>query len=179
MEVIETGFEGLLIIKPAIFSDERGIFMETYNQRDFARIGIRENFLQDNQSVSKKGVLRGLHLQLPPYAQAKLVRVIKGHVMDVVVDLRKKSPTYGKFFSLDLRDDGTMLFVPEGFAHGFYAYEDDSVFFYKCSSFYQKSHEVCIRYSDPQLAIPWPDQNPIVSEKDQQGQLFAEFCSPF
>jgi dTDP-4-dehydrorhamnose 3,5-epimerase len=166
MEVRETFIEGLLEIYPRIFKDDRGYFFESYNQVAFEKAGIKTAFLQDNQSFSIKGVLRGLHFQREPYAQAKLVSVISGRVLDVAVDLRRNSPTYGKHFSVILEaEKRNMLLVPEGFAHGFAALED-SIFSYKCSNVYNKESEGGIIWNDKDLNIDWGISNPLVSEKD-------------
>jgi dTDP-4-dehydrorhamnose 3,5-epimerase len=180
MKIIETPLKGLLIIEPQVFKDERGYFYESYNQEKFLKVGIREVFVQDNQSLSQKNVVRGLHFQHPPYAQAKLVRVIKGSVYDVVVDIRKDSPTYGQSFGIELTEENfLMLYVPIGFAHGFATLQDNTIFAYKCSAFYNKASEDTILWNDPTLNIDWKVQNPILSEKDKQGKLFQHFQSPF
>lgn len=167
MEIRETGFEGLLEITPAVFSDSRGFFFESYNYESFKSAGLDIHFVQDNQSFSGKGVVRGLHFQREPFEQGKLVRVVTGKVLDVVVDIRENSPTFGKHYSLIL--DGqrnSMLYVPPGFAHGFAALED-SIFFYKCTNTYHKEAEGGIRWDDAELNIDWMVKDPIVSEKDQ------------
>lgn len=180
MNVTRTDFSGLLIIKPDVFEDSRGYFFESYNKNEFEKIGIREEFLQDNQSKSNKGVIRGLHFQYPPYAQSKLIRVIKGSVFDVAVDLRKKSPTYGKYFSILIDEiEKKMLYIPIGFAHGFLTLEDNTIFSYKCSNVYNKDAEDVLFWNDPDLNIFWNFENPIVSEKDKKGRLFADFISKF
>lgn len=180
MKIIETPLKDLLIIDPQVFKDERGYFYESYNQEKFFKAGIRDVFVQDNQSLSQKNVVRGLHFQHPPYAQAKLVRVIKGSVYDVVVDIRKDSPTYGQSFGIELTEENfLMLYVPIGFAHGFATLQDNTIFAYKCSAFYNKASEDTILWNDPTLNIDWKVQNPILSEKDKQGKLFQHFQSPF
>jgi dTDP-4-dehydrorhamnose 3,5-epimerase len=174
MQVKQTGIDGLVEIIPSIFKDDRGWFYEFYNERAFHQAGITHTFVQENTSFSSKGVIRGLHFQLPPYAQGKLVTVLQGKVIDVVVDMRKGSATFGKSFQLTL--DGTtrnMLMVPEGFAHGFVALED-SLFHYKCTNFYNKSAESGIVWNDPTLAIHWPVENPNVSDKDKILPTFDE-----
>lgn len=166
MEVKQTGIDGLVEIIPSIFHDNRGWFYEFYNERNFSQAGVTYKFVQENTSFSKKGVIRGLHFQLPPYAQAKLVTVLHGRVMDVVVDIRPGSKTFGKSFEIEL--DGTrrnMLMVPDGFAHGFVALED-SLFHYKVSNFYNKPSESGILWNDPALGINWKVTDPIVSDKD-------------
>ena len=166
MEVKETFIEGLLEIYPRIFKDNRGFFLETFNKDAFEKAGIKTSFIQDNQSFSTKGVLRGLHYQKAPFAQAKLVSVISGKVLDVAVDLRKESPTFGKHLAVLLdAEKRNMLLIPEGFAHGFIALED-SVFSYKCSNLYHKESEAGIIWNDKDLNIDWGFNNPLVSEKD-------------
>ena len=166
MEVRETFIEGLVEIYPRIFKDDRGFFLETYNKKAFEKAGIKTVFIQDNQSYSTKGVLRGLHFQKAPFAQAKLVSVISGRVLDVAVDLRKNSSTFGKHVTVVLEaEKRNMLLVPEGFAHGFVALED-SVFSYKCSNVYDKESEAGIIWNDKDLNINWGFDNPLVSEKD-------------
>ncbi len=180
MQIISTNFEGLFIIQPKCFQDERGYFFESYNENDFKKNGLDVKFVQDNQSLSHKGVLRGLHFQNPPYAQGKLVRVIKGAVLDVVVDIRKKSKTFGKHFSLELNEQNkTMLYIPEGFAHGFLTLEDNTIFFYKCTNFYNKASENCILWNDKYLNINWGISNPLISEKDSLAKPFSEQNSLF
>jgi dTDP-4-dehydrorhamnose 3,5-epimerase len=167
MQVRKTRFEGLLEIFPTLYKDDRGWFYEFYKEESFRAAGIHYKFVQENQSFSKKGVIRGLHFQFAPYAQAKLAVCIMGKVLDVVVDLRPDSPTFGQTYSCVL--DGiqrNMLMVPDGFAHGFSALED-SLFFYKCSNVYSKESESGIIWNDPQLNIDWQVQHPIVSEKDK------------
>jgi dTDP-4-dehydrorhamnose 3,5-epimerase len=166
MQIKTTGIEGLVEIIPTVFHDDRGWFYEFYKEETFRKNGITTRFVQENQSFSKKGVIRGLHLQLPPFQQAKLVTVISGKVMDIVVDIRKGSATFGKvYYCLLEAEKRNMLMVPEGFAHGFAALED-SIFFYKCSNFYNRESETGIVWNDPQLKIEWPVANPIISEKD-------------
>lgn len=181
MQIIYTPIEGLVILEPRIFHDTRGYFYESYNQQKMSELGIDTIFVQDNQSYSQKGVIRGLHFQRPPFAQAKLVRVIKGKVLDVAVDIRKGSPTYGQHYSVLLTGDNhRQFFIPEGFAHGFVALEDNSIFTYKCSQFYHKEAEMSIRYNDPILNIDWGlDETPIMTEKDLCGVLFNQFNTPF
>jgi dTDP-4-dehydrorhamnose 3,5-epimerase len=166
MQLRETSIPGLVEIIPRIFKDDRGVFFESYNAAWFAEKGLPTNFVQDNQSFSIKGVVRGLHFQNAPYAQGKLVRVISGSVMDVVVDVRPDSPTFGKHETFILKSDlNNMVYVPEGFAHGFVALED-SVFSYKCTNLYHKESESGILWNDSDLGIDWGVENPIVSEKD-------------
>ncbi len=180
MKFISTNISGLLIIEPKIYEDSRGYFFESFQKDIFKNQGIDVDFIQDNQSLSHKGALRGLHFQNPPYAQGKLVRVIKGAVLDVVLDIRKDSATYGQHFSIELTEQNNlMLWIPEGFAHGFQTLKNDTVFFYKCSNKYNKESEGCILWNDETLAIPWVNIPAIISEKDQQGASFKEFKSHF
>lgn len=180
MEIIKTGIEGLIVITPSIFADERGYFYESYNEKQYCELGIDAPFVQDNQSCSKKGVIRGLHFQRPPFAQDKLVRVIQGSVLDVAVDLRKDSSTYGQHFSVVLTGENHLqFFIPKGFAHGFAALEDETIFAYKCSNFYHKDSEGTIRFDDPDLAIDWQIDNHIVNEKDLQFENFRTFKTMF
>jgi dTDP-4-dehydrorhamnose 3,5-epimerase len=167
MEFKESYIKGLIEIVPKVFGDERGYFLETYNEKIFKENGIPAKFVQDNQSFSVKGVVRGLHFQRPPFAQGKLVRVVTGKVLDVAVDLRKGSPTFGKYdsFILDSKKCN-MVYIPEGFAHGFASLED-SIFTYKCTNLYNKESEGGINWADPLLNINWMIENPIVSEKDK------------
>lgn len=168
MHVRQTAIEGLIELTPRVFEDERGHFFESYNKPLFASLGLSMDFVQDNQSFSVKGVLRGLHMQNEPHAQGKLVRVITGQVLDVAVDLRPDSPTFGQHetFLLDAKI-GNMAYIPEGFAHGFVALED-SIFSYKCTDVYNKGAESGIIWNDPDLNINWGITDPIVSEKDQE-----------
>jgi dTDP-4-dehydrorhamnose 3,5-epimerase len=167
MKIRDVAIQGLKIIEPNIFSDERGNFFEAYNQQNFINAGITDHFIQDNQSVSNKNVLRGLHFQTGNFAQAKLVRVIRGTVLDVAVDLRSNSPTFGQHFSLELSEfNNLMFYIPIGFAHGFVALEDKTIFEYKCSALYNKQSEGGIHWQDPILNINWEIKNPIISNKD-------------
>jgi len=181
MKVEKTSIEGVLVFTPTVFGDERGYFFESFNQKDFEQaIGERVTFVQDNQSMSQKGVLRGLHFQNPPYAQGKLVRVLSGSVLDVAVDIRKKSPTYGKHFSIELSPkEQKMVWLPAGIAHGFVALEDDTAFFYKCSNYYNKESEGSVLWNDKDLNIDWKIKNPILSEKDKNAIPFKQFNSQF
>ena len=170
MTAIETKLKGCFIIEPKVLEDQRGYFFESFNQNKFNDlIGKNIDFVQDNESFSSKGVLRGLHFQIGEYAQAKLVRVVKGTVLDVVVDIRKDSPTFSKHFSIELSEENkTQLFVPRGFAHGFIVLSDTAIFSYKCDNFYNKSSEQGLRFDDPSLGIDWklPPNEFVVSEKD-------------
>ena len=180
MEITRLEIEGLLIIKPKVFADERGHFFESWNQNLYNEIGIDLDFVQDNQSISQKDVLRGLHFQNPPFAQGKLVRVIKGSVIDVAVDLRKDSITYGQHVTVKLTENNMKNFwIPPGFAHGFVALENNTIFSYKCTEFYHKIAEGSLLWNDPDLKISWGVQNPLVSEKDRQASLFKNFKSQF
>ena len=170
MNITETYLKGCFVIEPTIFDDGRGRFFESFNLQNFEeKTGLKVNFVQDNQSVSQRGVLRGLHLQKGIHAQAKLVRVIKGKVLDVAVDLREDSPTFGKHFSIELSgENNKQLFVPRGFAHGFSVLEDDTIFAYKCDNYYTKEAESGIIYNDKELNIDWKlkDEEVLLSEKD-------------
>ena len=180
MQIIPTALSGLVIIKPKVFEDPRGYFFESYNKELFHKHGIADEFLQDNQSLSQKGVLRGLHFQNPPHAQAKLVRVIMGSVFDVAVDIRKNSPTYGKHVTEVLSaKNKTMMFIPEGFAHGFLVLEDNTIFSYKCSRVYNKESEDGILWNDESLGIDWSIKNPVLSEKDKIAKKFENLESKF
>jgi len=173
-------FAGVYVIKPKVFRDQRGYFMELFKESDFQRYLPHTVFTQDNLSFSQKHVLRGLHFQKPPYAQAKLVTVLSGKALDVIVDLRRTSPTYGKHFKILLdAQDPQMLFVPVGFAHGFVVLSETCLFHYKCSSEYHAESDAGIHYRSPALQIDWEVENPIVSPKDQQLPYFEEFESPF
>lgn len=172
--------EGLLLIKPTVFSDERGVFYETYSREKYTSQGLPANFLQDNESISKKNVLRGLHFQAPPHDQGKLVRVIKGAALDVAVDIRKKSPTYGKYIMVELNEDNKHQFwIPSGFAHGFLSLADETIFSYKCTNLYNKESELGLLWNDKDINIRWNIDNPVISEKDMQLASFSSFNSPF
>ena len=180
MEVLETHIKDLLIIKPKVFEDARGYFFESYNEDVFKRSGINLNFIQDNQSLSNAGVLRGLHFQAPPFAQGKLVRVITGAVLDVAVDIRKNSPTYGQNVTIELNEENkTMFYIPPGFAHGFLTLRDNTIFSYKCTNLYNKASEGTVLWNDKDINIDWNIEKPILSEKDLVGTPFKEFVSPF
>ena len=180
MEIVETKISDLYIIKPKVFEDARGYFFESYNKQEFIHLGIDQNFVQDNESMSQKGVVRGLHYQSPPFAQGKLVRVMQGAVLDVAVDIRKASPTYGEWVAVELTQDNKwMYWIPPGFAHGFAALEDNTVFFYKCTNVYSSESEGSIRWNDPTLNIDWNVENPILKDRDMQSTLFKDFVSPF
>ena len=181
MTVEETALKGVYVIKPRVFEDARGYFFESFHAERFAReTGHHVVFVQDNESCSQKNVLRGLHFQVPPFAQGKLVRVVRGAVLDVAVDLRKASPTFGKHVAVELSAQNKhQLFIPEGFAHGFLTLEDNTIFSYKCTGYYNKDAEGSLHFADEQLAISWPVNNPRVSEKDAAAPRFNQFNSPF
>jgi len=182
MEFIETPIAGLLIVEPKVWKDDRGYFFESFNKKIFADAGITADFVQDNQSFSQRGTLRGLHGQANPFAQGKLVRVIQGRVIDVAVDIRKDSPTYGQSLSVELSAENFKMFwVPPGFLHGFATLEDNTVFTYKVTNLYNKASEIGVRWNDPQLNINWglKDDEVILSEKDKILPVFEEFDSPF
>ena len=180
MEFIQADIEGLVIIKPRVFEDKRGYFFESYNRNNFKEAGIDVCFVQDNQSESMKNVLRGLHFQNPPFEQGKLVRVIKGAVLDVAVDIRKESPTYGKWNSIVLSEENKLMYwIPPGFAHGFVALEDNTLFSYKCTNVYKRESEDSILWNDPDLNIDWKVDDPSLSEKDMTAPFFKDFASQF
>ena len=176
MEVIKTYIEGLFIIEPRIFADDRGYFFESFSQREFDEKVAPIRFVQDNESKSVFGVVRGLHFQRPPYAQSKLVRVIKGRVLDVAVDIRRDSPTYGKHVAVELSEENhRQFFIPQGFAHGFAVLSDEAIFQYKCDNFYAPESEGAIAWNDPQLGIDWkiPTDKIILSSKDRLNPPFT------
>ena len=180
MEIIDTTIPDLKIIQPRIFGDARGYFFESYHKEKLAELGLHADFVQDNQSLSAKNVIRGLHFQKPPFAQGKLVRVITGRAMDVAVDIRKGSPTYGKHVCTLLSSEkNNMFWIPEGFAHGFVALEDNTIFAYKTTNYYNKASEDAIRWNDPDIGIDWNVDQSIISEKDQQSRFFKDFETPF
>lgn len=182
MNVTTTTIEGLLILEPRIFPDDRGYFFESYNKKKFTEIGIDVDFVQDNQSFSHKGTLRGLHGQANPFAQGKLVRVLQGRVLDVAVDIRKNSPTYGQHVSVELSGDNHKQFwVPAGFLHGFVTLEDNTIFTYKVTNFYDKASEIGVIWNDPSLGIGWgiADTEALLSPKDELLPKFEDFVSPF
>ncbi|WP_275099266.1 dTDP-4-dehydrorhamnose 3,5-epimerase [Sedimenticola hydrogenitrophicus] len=177
MRVIPAAIPDVLIIEPEVFEDARGFFYESFNQSGFQEAtGLNVTFVQDNHSHSKEGVLRGLHYQLPPAAQGKLIRVVRGAIFDVAVDIRKSSPTFGKWISETLSaDNRRQLWVPEGFAHGFLTLDNFSECIYKTTSYYAPEHECCIAWNDPEIGITWPDMSsPILSTKDQRGLDLAQ-----
>lgn len=181
MEFLQTDFEGVFLIKPKVFNDTRGFFLESYSRKKFEDAGISCTFVQDNHSRStQKGVVRGLHFQTPPAAQSKLVRVTRGAVWDVIVDLRKESPTFGQWRGFELSEKNFhVLFVPAGFAHGFCTLEADTEMQYKVDSLYSPTHDAGIIWNDPDLSITWPVQEPILSDKDAKLPLLKSINSPF
>ncbi|MFT4660695.1 MAG: dTDP-4-dehydrorhamnose 3,5-epimerase [Patiriisocius sp.] len=181
MKITYSNIEGLVILEPRIFEDDRGFFFESYNEKILNDVLPNLSFVQENQSCSKKNVLRGLHFQIPPHAQAKLVRVLYGKVLDVVVDLRSDSKTYGESFSIELSaENNKQLYIPRGFAHGFLSLIDDTIFSYKCDEFYAKEAERSIIWNDSTLKIDWDIVNPILSAKDvSDAEEFIRFDSPF
>ena len=183
IEVKKTDIEGVLIIEPKVFGDARGYFLESFNAKEFAeKTGLNINFVQDNESMSSYGVMRGLHFQRPPYTQSKLVRCVKGAVLDVAVDIRKGSPTYGKYVAVELTEDNhRQFFVPRGFAHGFVVLSETAVFQYKCDEFYHPESDGGISILDKSLGIDWriPTGKALLSEKDTKHALLKDFDSPF
>lgn len=179
MKIESTTIKEVLILTPTVFKDERGYFFESYNHQKVAEY-LNTSFVQDNESFSQKNVLRGMHFQVPPYAQAKLVRVIQGSVLDVVVDLRKNAPTYGQHVKVILSaENKRQLFIPIGFAHGFLTLEENTIFSYKCSDYYKKEAEGTILWNDFSLNIEWNCNTPILSDKDLIAEPFSNFNSPF
>ena len=182
MNIIKTDIDGVVIIEPRIFTDARGYFFESFSERDFCKEVREIKFVQDNESKSSYGVMRGLHFQRPPFTQSKLVRVIKGAVLDVAVDIRKGSPTYGKHVAVELTEDNhRQFFVPRGFAHGFAVLSDEAIFQYKCDNFYAPEADGGITILDESLGIDWhiPMDKAILSEKDTKHSLLKDFDSPF
>ena len=183
MEVFKTGIEGVFVIEPKVFGDNRGYFFESFNAKEFAeKTGVDVTFVQDNESKSRYGVLRGMHFQFPPYTQSKLVRVVKGKVLDVVVDIRKGSPTYGKYEMCELTEDNhRQFYVPKGMAHGFCVLSEEAIFQYKCDDFYHPEAEGAIAWDDSDINIEWPiaDADVILSEKDKHHSQLKDFDSPF
>jgi dTDP-4-dehydrorhamnose 3,5-epimerase len=182
MKFIPTEFEDLLILEPNVFEDHRGFFMESFNLKNMEDFGLNIQFVQDNQSKSTYGVLRGLHFQNPPNAQTKLVRVLQGRILDVVVDIRKSSPTFGKSFTIELSDDNKkQLLIPKGFAHGFSVLSKTAEILYKCDEYYNKESEGGLVFNDPSLCIDWgvPEKEILLSEKDRLYPSFQNFDSKF
>ncbi|MCQ2134655.1 MAG: dTDP-4-dehydrorhamnose 3,5-epimerase [Bacteroidales bacterium] len=182
MEVIKTDIEGVVILEPRVFSDARGYFFESFSQREFEEKVRKINFVQDNESMSSYGVMRGLHFQRPPYTQSKIVRCVKGRVLDVAVDIRKGSPTYGKHVAVEISEENhRQIFIPRGFAHGFAVLSETAVFQYKCDNFYAPQADGGISIMDRSLGIDWqiPLEKAILSEKDTKHELLKDFDSPF
>lgn len=182
MKLIETGFKGLYILEPTVFKDNRGYFMESFNAKTLSNAGLEANFIQDNQSFSTEGVLRGLHYQNAPYAQTKLVRVLSGSILDVVVDLRKAEPTFGKSFTVELSaENKQQLYVPKGFAHGFSVLSNTAEILYKCDNYYNREAEGGLLYNDPILKIDWgiPANKIVLSDKDAKNPTLAEATFKF
>ena len=182
INVISTEIEGVYIIEPKVFCDARGYFFESFSKKDFTELVGDVDFVQDNESMSTYGVMRGLHFQRPPYAQAKLVRCVKGRVLDVAVDIRKGSPTYGKHVAVELTEDNhRQLFIPRGFAHGFSVLSEQAIFQYKCDNFYHPEADGGISITDESLGIDWgiPVADAILSDKDTKHAMLADFVSPF
>lgn len=177
MKIIETSIPGVVVIEPRLFGDARGYFMESFSQKAFAEEVCDTVFVQDNESRSRYGVLRGLHYQLPPFAQSKLVRVVRGRVLDVAVDIRVGSPTFGKYAAVELTGENHLqFFIPRGFAHGFVTLSDEAVFQYKCDSYYSPEYEAAVAWDDPVLAIDWrlPAEDIVLSDKDRCHPLLAD-----
>lgn len=182
MEIIRTNIEGVVIIEPRIFKDDRGYFFESFSQREFEEKVCKTTFVQDNESKSSYGVLRGLHFQKPPFAQSKLVRVIKGVVLDVAVDIRKGSPTFGQYVSVELTGENhRQFFIPRGFAHGFSVLSEEVIFQYKCDNFYSPQSEGAIAWNDPDLNIDWriPAEKVVLSEKDSKHPRLKDWQNVF
>jgi dTDP-4-dehydrorhamnose 3,5-epimerase len=177
MEILKTEIVDVKVLKPKVFEDARGYFFETYTEQRYREAGIDCHFLQDNESMSMRGVLRGLHYQAAPHAQTKLIRVVRGAVLDVAVDIRKGSPTFGKYVLVELSEKNKQqIYIPRGFAHGFLVLEDNTVFSYKCDAYYNPACERGLRWDDPTIAIPWPklDIPFILSEKDKKQPLLQD-----
>ncbi|MCG6873264.1 MAG: dTDP-4-dehydrorhamnose 3,5-epimerase [Gammaproteobacteria bacterium] len=174
MQIEQTGLDGVVILKPRVFSDDRGFFLESFNQGTFTELGLPGEWVQDNHSFSSRGVLRGLHYQYPQW-QGKLVRAIFGEIFDVAVDIRRNSPSFGKWYGAVLsRENQQMLYVPAGFAHGFCVLSDTADVLYKCTTPYAPEQDRCILWNDPDIGIAWPIKNPVLSEKDQKGALLKD-----
>ena len=180
MEIKQVEIPGLLVIQPQVFYDSRGYFFESYNKEKLKKLGFTADFVQDNQSLSSKGALRGMHFQNPPFDQGKLVSVVRGAALDVVVDIRKQSPFFGKYFSIRLDEQNKTLFwIPPGFAHGFLTLEDNTLFVYKCTRVYNKDSEGSVLWNDPSIGIEWNVENPIISDKDRKAPFLSDIVSPF
>jgi dTDP-4-dehydrorhamnose 3,5-epimerase len=180
MELVPTSIQDVVIIKPDVYRDDRGYFMESFHMEKFKKLGIETKFVQDNESLSQKGVLRGLHFQRDPWAQGKLVRVIQGAVLDIAVDIRRSSPTFGKWVSIPLTSENKWFcWIPAGFAHGFVTLENNTLFSYKCTNLYNKDSEGSIRWNDPDIAVDWGISDPSLSDKDKVAPLLNEVKSLF
>ena len=180
MNVTKTNLGGVLLIEPRIFPDERGFFFDSYNAERYVQEGVDVKFVQDNVSKSKKGTIRGLHYQVGEYAQGKLCQVVRGRVLDVAVDIRHGSPTYGEYAEAELTEDNHIqIWIPPGFAHGFSVLSDEAVFLYKCTAYYNKDSERSIMYNDPDLGIDWRVEAENISEKDMQGVAFRDIGKDF
>jgi len=175
MELIQTSIPDVLLIKPDVYKDDRGYFMESFHTEKFTAFGINGPFVQDNESKSQKNVLRGLHYQLHPFAQGKLIRVIKGAVLDIAVDIRRNSANFGKWVSMELSEENKLIaWIPPGFAHGFVTLSDETIFTYKCTGLYHKASENSIRWNDPDLEIDWGISEPLLSEKDKTAPFLKD-----
>jgi len=180
MELLTTELSGLLVMRPRVFEDERGYFFESFRKDAFGNVGVDLEIVQSNVSKSDKGVVRGLHFQNPPHAQGKLVRVLRGSVLDVAVDIRKDSPTRGQHFSIELSEKNKLgLWIPPGFAHGFHTLEDGTLFFYDCTAMYNPASEGSILWNDPELGIDWGVENPTLSARDAAAPMFSDCISTF
>lgn len=180
MKIEKTDIDGLIVIQPDVFGDLRGYFFELFSEKRYNEAGIKLEFVQDNISKSEKGTLRGLHLQTGEHAQGKLCQVISGKVLDVAVDVRPNSPTFGKYFSIELSGENHLqIWIPAGFAHGFSVLSDEAVFLYKCTNYYNKESERAILYNDPDLGIDWKIESPLVSDKDRHADSFAGFRAKY
>lgn len=180
MEIIKTPIEGLFVLQPKIWHDDRGYFYESFRSDVFEKLNIEVNFVQDNQSLSQRGTIRGLHFQQSPYEQGKLVRVVQGRVLDVALDIRKNSATYGQHYAIELSaENQTQFYIPPGFAHGFSTLEDNTIFCYKCTNYYHKASEGGVMFNDPALGIDWKVEGLFVSDKDKELPLLKDFASPF
>lgn len=175
MKFEKTSLDNVWLIKPRVFEDSRGHFLEAFREQIFRENGVEHHFVQDNISTSTKGTVRGLHYQIPPYSQAKMVMAVYGKILDVAVDMRKDSPTFGNHFAAELSDENRhMMLIPSGFAHGFSVLSDTATVFYKCDQYYHKDSERGVRWNDPELNIDWKTESPIISDKDQTQPLFSD-----
>jgi dTDP-4-dehydrorhamnose 3,5-epimerase len=180
LTIKETHIKDLLVLQPTVFGDHRGYFFESFRKDLLENNGISDDFVQDNQSMSRKGILRGLHFQKPPFEQGKLVQVIKGAVLDVAVDLRQSSPTYGEHYKIELNEKNkTMFWIPPGFGHGFLTLQDETIFAYKCTNYYNHESEGGILWNSPSLNIDWGIEDPVLSDKDKVATSFRDFKTPF